>query len=71
MLELPAGMPAASVRKVSEYPEENEILLPRGLDIVIDPRPTITKGGDYVWHAKATSLSPVEIAVPNNKTKRL
>jgi hypothetical protein len=64
MISLPAGTPAASVRKVSEYPDENEILLPRGMDIEINPRPTVLKGGDYVWHAQALGHSPVQIAPP-------
>jgi len=64
MMTLPAGLPAASVKKISEFPEENEILLPRGMDIEINPRPTVLKGGDFVWHATVLSHSPVQIAPP-------
>lgn len=64
MITLPAGTPAASVKKVSEYPEENEILLPRGMDIEISPNPTVLKTGDYVWHAQALGHNPVQIAPP-------
>jgi hypothetical protein len=64
MMTLPAGLPAASVKKISEFPEENEILLPRGIDIEINPSPTVLKDGDYVWHATVLSHSPVQIASP-------
>jgi hypothetical protein len=64
MMTLPAGLPAASVKKISEFPEENEILLPRGIDIEINPSPTVLRDGDYVWHAKVLSHSPVQIALP-------
>ena len=64
MMTLPAGLPAASVKKISEFPEENEILLPRGMDIEINPSPTVLKGGDFVWHATVLSHSPVQIAPP-------
>ena len=64
MMTLPAGLPAASVKKISEFPSENEILLPRGIDIEINPSPTVLKDGDYVWHARVLSHSPVQIASP-------
>ena len=64
MMTLPAGLPAASVKKISEFPSENEILLPRGIDIEINPSPTVLKDGDYVWHATVLSHSPVQIASP-------
>lgn len=64
MMTLPAGLPAASVKKISEFPRENEILLPRGIDIEINPSPTVLKGGDFVWHATVLSHSPVQIAPP-------
>ena len=64
MMTLPAGLPAASVKKISRFPKENEILLPRGIDIEINPSPTVLKDGDYVWHATVLSHSPVQIAAP-------
>ena len=64
MITLPKGMPAASVKKVSEYPGENEILLPRGMDIEINPNPTVLKNGDCVWHTQVLGHNPVQIAAP-------
>lgn len=61
MLTIPAGTPASSVKNVSEIPEENEILLPRGMNIEVNPRPTLLKNGDYVWHAQVIGHSPVQI----------
>jgi hypothetical protein len=34
------------------------------MDIEINPRPTVLKGGDFVWHATVLSHSPVQIAPP-------
>ena len=61
MLTIPAGTPASSVKNVSEIPEENEVLLPRGMDIEVNPRPTLLKNGDYVWHAQVIGHNPIQI----------
>jgi hypothetical protein len=64
MITLPAGIPAASVKKISDYENENEILLPRGMDVEINPSPTVLKNGDYVWHAQVLGHNPIQIAPP-------
>ena len=61
MLQIPVGTPAASVKGISDYPDENEILMPRGLDIEISPNPTVIKYGDYVWHARVLGHNPIQI----------
>ena len=61
MLTIPAGTPASSVKNVSDIPEENEVLLPRGMDIEVNPRPTMLKNGDYVWHAQVIGHNPIQI----------
>ena len=61
MLQIPVGTPAASVKGISDYPDENEILMPRGLDIEISPNPTVIKYGDYVWHAQVLGHNPIQI----------
>ena len=61
MLTIPAGTPASSVKNVSDIPEENEVLLPRGMNIEVNPRPTMLKNGDYVWHAQVISHDPIQI----------
>ena len=61
MITIPAGTPGGSIKKFSEYPGEGEILLPRGLDIEVNPKPVITKGNTYVWHTKVIGHNPIEI----------
>jgi hypothetical protein len=60
---VPAGYPAMSMVSVSRYgDEEEEILLPRGLDIEIEPNPYIktTLGRPIVvWFAKVVGHNPV------------
>ena len=62
-ITVPKGYPALSLVDVSRYgDEEEEILLPRGLDIEIDPRPYIkpTPGQPgIVWFAKVVGHNPV------------
>lgn len=67
MLVLPAGSPAASIKNVSEWEAENEILLPRGANIEIDPRPTVTRNRVYIWHARVLGYSPVLVSTPAGK----
>ncbi len=71
MLSIPAGTPAASVQKISEYPDENEILMPRGMDIVVNPNPTVLDNGDYVWHAQVIGHNPVQIVQPKGLAESL
>ena len=62
-ITVPKGYPALSMVDVSQYgDEEEEILLPRGLDIEIDPRPYIkpTPGQPgIIWFAKVVGHNPV------------
>ena len=64
MIELPIGTPAVSIKSVSNYKEEKEVLLPRGMNIEVHPTPSITtKNGVkvYIWKAKALGASPIQI----------
>ena len=64
MIELPIGTPAVSLKKISSHDYENEILLPRGIDIEVQSTPEIVEkygGKIYVWKAKALGHSPIEI----------
>jgi len=64
MIELPIGTPAVSLKKISRYAQENEVLLPRGMDIEVQPTPNvIEKNGEkiYVWKAVALGHSPIQI----------
>jgi 8-oxo-dGTP pyrophosphatase MutT (NUDIX family) len=62
---VPAGYPAISMVSISKYgDDEEEILLPRGLDIEIEPNPYIktTPGRPIVvWFAKVVGHNPVVI----------
>jgi 8-oxo-dGTP pyrophosphatase MutT (NUDIX family) len=62
---VPAGYPAMSLLNVSKFgSQEEEILLPRGLDIEIEPNPYIktTPGRPIViWFAKVVGHNPVVI----------
>jgi 8-oxo-dGTP pyrophosphatase MutT (NUDIX family) len=66
-ITVPAGFPALSMNNISSQgPDEKEILLPRGLDIEIDPHPYIKPSGDKVppaviWFAKVIGHNPVVI----------
>jgi hypothetical protein len=66
MLTIPAGTPAASIKNISDIPEENEVLLPRGMNIEVNPRPTMLKNGDYVWHAQVIGHNPIQIVFPES-----
>jgi hypothetical protein len=64
MIELPIGTPAVSLKKISSHDYEKEVLLPRGIDIEVQPTPEIVEkygGKIYVWKAKALGHSPIEI----------
>jgi hypothetical protein len=60
-IHVPAGTNASSVKSKSYHKEENEILLHRGHDIEIHPKPTHLGGGVYMWHAKIVGHSPSKI----------
>jgi hypothetical protein len=64
MIELPIGTPAVSVESVSYHKLEKEVLLPRGMNIEVQPTPSIIKKHDnrvYIWKAKALGTSPIQI----------
>lgn len=60
-LHLPAGTRAGSIRDQSDHPHENEVLVHRGHDIEIHPRPTIHPDGTHVWHARVVGHNPIKI----------
>lgn len=55
-LFVPKGTKAGSIRHVSRYKKENEVLLDRGHDLDIHPEPTIINhpvhGKVHIWHAR-------------------
>ena len=61
-LEVPKGTQGGSIRHVSSYRKENEVLLNRGHDLEIHHEPTIIdhpKGGKvHIWHAKVVGHNP-------------
>ena len=67
LIHLQKGMNAAGVEKYTDVSAEHEVILPRGLEIMVDPRPTtIPKATkwDYtiiVWHAEVVGHQPVQI----------
>lgn len=61
---VPAGYNAVSLKNVSGYSRESEILLPRGLDIMINPHPIVilNKGPiTCLWGAKVIGSNPIQI----------
>lgn len=60
-IEVPKGTKGGSIKHMASYPEENEVLLHRGHNIEIHPRPTIDSDGTHVWHAKVVSHTPKHI----------
>jgi len=64
LIELPVGTPAVSIKNVSAYEYEKEVLLPRGMDIEVQPTPNVVeKNGKttYIWQAIALGHSPIQI----------
>jgi len=58
---VPAGTTGGSVRDMSYNSEEFEVLLPRGLNVIISPKPHVMYqfGADiYVWNAKVVGHDP-------------
>ena len=60
-LHLPQGTRGGSIKHLSSFPDENEILLHRGHNIHIHPTPTIDSDGTHVWHARVVSHTPQHI----------
>jgi len=64
-LEVPKGTQGGSIRHVSSYKKENEVLLNRGHDLEIHHEPTIIdhpKGGKvHIWHAKVVGHNPQKL----------
>lgn len=64
-IDVPKGSSAMSLRKHSFVPKENEILLNRGHEIEIHPKPTVVEhmlhGTHVIWHAKLVAHKPGEI----------
>ena len=64
LIELPIGTPAVSIKNVSNYEYEKEVLLPRGMNIEVQPKPNIIEKNNkkiYIWQAKALGHSPIQI----------
>lgn len=63
---VPAGTTGGSVSAISKYHEEYEILLPRGLDIIISPKPQVIDEYAkviYLWNAKVIGHRPQPIKI--------
>jgi hypothetical protein len=64
-LEVPKGTQGGSIRHISSYKKENEVLLNRGHDLEIHHEPTIIdhpKGGKvHIWHAKVVGHNPQKL----------
>ena len=64
-IHAPAGTELASIRHMSANPEEDEMLINRGYDITINPRPVLASGESnrpvYVWSASLTKRRPKPI----------
>jgi hypothetical protein len=60
VLKVPAGTSGLSLKKYSEHPGEDEILLARGLNITIQPNPEI-RNFDAFWNAEVVGHTPREI----------
>ena len=57
----PKGTPGTTAKySGTTYSGESEILLPRGLTVQIDPRPTVLRG-ITVWHATIVKHAPLKI----------
>lgn len=58
-ISVPAGTPGISVKKYSQFPNEDEILLSRGVNLQIMPNP-FPRGYYRVWICKILSVTPTE-----------
>ena len=67
LIHLQRGMSAAGVEKYTDVSDEHEVILPRGLEIMVDPKPTTipaTSKWDttyIIWHAEVVGHQPVQI----------
>lgn len=68
VIHIPAGHPGVSVASVGSHRSENEIVLARGTEILVDPKPTVLSGWTpiYVWHAEIVGHNPVQVVVPQD-----
>jgi hypothetical protein len=63
-LNMPAGSKAASVRGFSVHGDESEILLHRGYDIKMHPKPTVVTSGKHthlIWNADLLDHDPTHL----------
>lgn len=64
-LEVPKGTQGGSIRHVSQYKRENEVLLNRGHNLEIHHEPTIINHPDgskvHIWHAKVVGHNPEKL----------
>lgn len=64
-IEMPKGTKAASVKNISKFKKENEVLLGRGHDLEIHHEPSIVNhpkhGKIYIWHAKIIGHNPEKL----------
>lgn len=58
-MKIAAGTPGLSVKEHSNFPDENEILLSRGINLRINPGP-VKSGNFLLWDCEVLSVSPVE-----------
>ena len=58
-MNVPAGTPGLSVKKYSFYPDENEILLGRGINLQIYPNPSF-HFSCLMWDCNVLSVTPKE-----------
>lgn len=60
-IELLPGMPALSIKSISTHPEENEVLLGRGVELEIQPNPQQIKLlSTMLWDCKVVYVNPRE-----------
>lgn len=59
-MSVPAGTPGLSIKKYSIYPNEDEILLGRGINLQISPNPKISGNYPLIWNCKVLNATPKE-----------
>lgn len=64
---VPKGMLCASFAEWSTNEGEDEIQLPRGIEIEVSPHPTQLKDRTVVWHCKIVGRNPIPITNPHPK----
>lgn len=77
-IHVPKGHPSISVRGLSHYPDEDEVLLHRGTRLRIDPKPQVSKVGwdlTHIWtahvvgHNPNSTISDLNSVLGNGKAK--